>query len=68
MTGSYGCIGRPLALLNIRTLLAKLLLTYDLAFAQGETGCGIQKDSQEHFTLAPGDLYIAFRPRVGGDK
>ena len=68
MTGSYGCIGRPLALLNIRTTLARLLLTYDFAFAPGETGRGIQEDSQEHFMLAPGDLHIAFRARVGGDE
>lgn len=66
VTGSYGCIGRPLALLNIRTLIAKLLLSYDFAFAPGETGRGIEEDSQEHFTLAPGDLHISFVVREGG--
>ena len=55
-------------MLSIRTLLAKLLLTYDFAFAPGETGRGIEEDSQEHFTLVPGDLQIAFTVREGGDK
>ena len=68
MTGPYSCIGRPLALLSIRTLLAKLVLTYDFAFAPGETGCGIEEDSQEHFTLVPGDLHIIFTKRVDGYK
>lgn len=63
VTGSYGCIGRPLALLNIRTLIAKLLLTYDFTFAPGETGRGIEEDSHEHFTLAPGNLHISFSKR-----
>lgn len=58
--GPYGCIGRPLALLNIRTTVSRLLLTYSFELASGETGGRFEEESREHFTLAPGDLMIRF--------
>ena len=63
--GPYGCIGRPLALLSLRTTLARLLLEFDVAFAPGETGAGIETGTVEHFTLAPGPLWMVFRKREG---
>lgn len=65
LLGRYGCIGRPLAMLNIRTTLAKLLLTFDIAFPPEDdaTGAGFEAKSKEHFTLAPGELSLVFRKR-----
>lgn len=64
--GRYGCIGRPLAMLNLRTTLAKLLLAFDIEFPPGDdpTGAGFEAKSKEHFTLAPGELNLIFRKRA----
>ena len=62
--GPYGCIGRPLALLSLRTTIAKLLLEYDFEFAPGKTGKGVEEGSSEYFTLMPGDLRLVFRKRA----
>lgn len=65
LLGRYGCIGRPLAMQIIRTTLAKLLLAFEIAFPPGDdaTGAGFEAKSKEHFTLAPGELNLAFRKR-----
>ncbi|KAH8703479.1 L-ornithine-N5-monooxygenase [Talaromyces proteolyticus] len=63
-TGPYGCIGRPLALLNIRTTLARLVTTFDSSFAPGENGKGFEEKAREKFTLNFGDLMISFKRRV----
>ncbi|KAL9122024.1 MAG: hypothetical protein Q9187_001416 [Circinaria calcarea] len=62
-TGTYGCIGRPLALLNIRTTLAKLIMEYDVAFAPGEDGTKVEADTRVRFTAGPGELKLVFRKR-----
>ena len=62
MTGVYNCIGRPLALMNIRTTLAKLLLTFDVKLAPGETGASIE-NAPDHFALVPEELNVVFRRR-----
>ncbi|KAI9791595.1 MAG: hypothetical protein M1816_003681 [Peltula sp. TS41687] len=59
-TGPYNCIGRPLALMNLRTTLAKLLLTFDFELAPGETGASIE-NAKDHFALVPEELNVVFR-------
>lgn len=61
--GVYGCIGKPLALLEIRTLVTKLVMKYDVAFAPGETGKALMEDFKDHFTLGLQDLNLVFTPR-----
>ncbi|KAF7197798.1 Cytochrome P450 monooxygenase [Pseudocercospora fuligena] len=58
LTGSFGCIGKNLAMMEMRTLTTSILLNYDVGFAPGEDGSRIWNDSKEHFTmdLAPLDL------------
>ncbi|KAF4628189.1 hypothetical protein G7Y89_g9962 [Cudoniella acicularis] len=58
--GTYSCIGRPLALLNLRTTLIKLITIFDIAFAPGEDGSTLREKSREHFTMALGDLNVCF--------
>ncbi|KAH8688638.1 cytochrome P450 [Talaromyces proteolyticus] len=41
--GAYSCIGKPLALMNIRTKIARLIMTYDISFPDGEDG--------EHYSM-----------------
>jgi tryprostatin B 6-hydroxylase len=61
--GPYSCIGKPLALLNIRSTIAKLIMTFDVALADGEDGMSFERDTKTQFTAAPGDLYIQFTKR-----
>nr|POE87438.1 tryprostatin b 6-hydroxylase [Quercus suber] len=61
--GPYGCIGKNLALTEIRTLTAKLLLKYEVAFAPKEDGRRLLFETLDHFTLSPGDLELVFRER-----
>ncbi|KAF4629546.1 hypothetical protein G7Y89_g8601 [Cudoniella acicularis] len=62
-TGTYGCIGKPLALLNIRTTLARLVTQYDITFAPGEDGTSFEGKATEKFTINFGDLMISFKKR-----
>ncbi|KAI9667285.1 MAG: hypothetical protein M1821_000099 [Bathelium mastoideum] len=61
--GTYGCVGKQLALMNIRSLAAKLLATFDITFAPGEDGSDVVNKSRDHFTLEPGDLRLVFTER-----
>ncbi|RAK94837.1 cytochrome P450 [Aspergillus ibericus CBS 121593] len=61
--GPYGCIGKPLALLNVRTTLARLVTTFDFEYAPGEDGIGFEGKAKDSFTMGYGDLEILFRQR-----
>jgi cytochrome P450 len=63
-TGPYGCIGRPLALLNVRTTLARIVTAFDISFAPGENGRTFEAEAREKFTIGFGDLMISFKPRT----
>lgn len=61
--GPYGCIGRPLALMQIRTLVAKIVMHFDIHFAPGEDGSNLLEKSKDHFTLGLADLNLIFKQR-----
>ena len=49
-------------MMNIRTTLAKLLLTFDISFAPGETGAAIE-NAKAHFALVPEELNLVFKKK-----
>ncbi|KAI9874353.1 MAG: hypothetical protein M1830_009845 [Pleopsidium flavum] len=61
--GTYGCIGRPLALLNLRTTVAKLIMNFDVSFAPGEDGKNLEEKTRDHFTFGLGELNLTFTKR-----
>lgn len=61
--GPYGCIGRPLALLNLRSTVAKLLHRFDVCFADGEDGMAMERDMKSQFSVAAGALHLKFTER-----
>jgi cytochrome P450 len=63
--GPYGCVGKQLALGEIRAVVAKLVLGFDVGFAEGEDGRRILEDTQDYFVLGLGDLELVFKERVG---
>lgn len=63
--GPFGCIGKNLAYMQVRTLTARILLDFDVAFAPGEDGSRILTKTKDHFTVDPGQLDLVFTPRKG---
>ncbi|KAL5359064.1 cytochrome P450 [Aspergillus floccosus] len=61
--GPYSCIGKPLAMLNLRTTLARLVMEFDVRFAPGEDGRKFLDDAQDNFVLYMGELNLVFEPR-----
>lgn len=58
--GPRFCPGRNLALLEIRVVLAMLCRNFDVELANG----GRSVEERFAFTMAPGNLYVRFRPRA----
>ncbi|TVY78438.1 Cytochrome P450 monooxygenase FCK2 [Lachnellula suecica] len=61
--GRYGCIGKNLALMELRTVAAKLVTAFDISFAPGENGKKLLDESKDHFTVGLAALKLQFRPR-----
>jgi hypothetical protein len=63
--GRYSCIGKGLALMELRTVVALLILTFDVRLAPGETGMDLLTKSKDKFTISFADLYLMFSKRKG---
>lgn len=62
--GTWQCIGKHLALMELRTLTAKILLEYDVSLADGEDGSKLLHQSKDHFSMTPAPLELVFTPVV----
>ena len=51
-TGVYGCAGQKLAMLEMRSVVANLVRTFDIGFGEGTDDKGCEEDSRDCFTLA----------------
>ncbi|TKA73897.1 hypothetical protein B0A55_03788 [Friedmanniomyces simplex] len=60
--GPYSCIGKGLAYLELRTVVAQIVLNFDVAFAPGEDGKRLLTQTKDHFTVTPGELDLVFTP------
>jgi len=60
--GVYGCIGKQLAYMEIRTVITLLVLNFDIRFGPGDDGSELIRDTKDIFTLALGDLFLVFEP------
>ena len=63
MTGRFDCVGKNLALAELRFVTALLAQKYNVGFAQGEDGQGVEGDLMDRFTAAPGRLRLVFTKR-----
>lgn len=63
-TGVFGCIGRPLALLELRAAVCMVVMGFDVKFADGETGKDLMDNTRDHFTLGLGELWLSLKPRA----
>jgi cytochrome P450 len=60
--GRYSCIGKNLALAEIRFVTALLISKYHVSLAPGEDGVRVWKDMKDQFTAVPGKLELVFSP------
>jgi tryprostatin B 6-hydroxylase len=63
--GPWNCIGKPLAMANVRVTLATIIMRYDLSFAPGRTDpiADFEEGMHEHFSLQPGPLQLCLEKR-----
>lgn len=63
-TGVYGCIGKNLALMQLRSIISRVALNFNLWFAPGETGESFDKDALDTFTLNLPPLQLTLEDRT----
>jgi cytochrome P450 len=66
-SGPYNCVGQKLAMLEMRTVAANMVRTFDIQFADGEDGSGMEKGTMDCFTLCVGTLDVKLRSRKGAE-
>lgn len=61
--GVYNCVGQKLAMLELRSVTANLIRSFEMSFADGETGKEILEKSRDCFTTNVGKLDVKLKPR-----
>lgn len=64
--GRTSCVGKNLALTEIRMVTADLLSAFDVRFAPGDNGEAVELNMRDQLTANPGDLSLVFTPRSSG--
>ena len=54
--GPFGCIGKNLAMMELRTVTTRLVNRFDFRLAPGEDGKRLLYATKDHFTVDPGDV------------
>lgn len=62
-SGWGGCIGKNLAMMELRTVTARLVTLFDIALAPGEDGKNLLEKSTDHFTVSLQPLNLVFTKR-----
>jgi cytochrome P450 len=62
--GNFGCVGKNLAMMELRMVLARVALNFDMQFAEGEDGRKVAEESKDTFTLTVPSMYVKFTERV----
>jgi cytochrome P450 len=61
--GIYQCAGKPLAYLEMRMVIARVALSFDLEFAEDGTEKNYPHGQLDYFTLQVPPLSVRFLPR-----
>ncbi|KAK4147310.1 cytochrome P450 monooxygenase [Dichotomopilus funicola] len=62
--GRYACVGKRLAMLELRRVVGEILLRYDLTIAPGQTKQAFLDGKQDTFTTVSASLPIIFTERA----
>ncbi|KAJ5961306.1 uncharacterized protein N7479_008456 [Penicillium vulpinum] len=63
LTGSYACVGRRLALMEVRRAIAAIICRYDIALGPDQTEEGFLDGKVDAFTLVAASLSLKFTRR-----
>lgn len=66
LLGMYNCVGRQLALMELRYILAYTVWNYKFSFAPDEDGRRISEDAMDLLILKAGKLDLTFTKRGRG--
>lgn len=61
--GPFSCVGKQLALMELRSVVAELVTQFDVEFAPGEDGSALLNESADFFTVSLSDLQLVFTER-----
>lgn len=61
--GPYSCVGKQLALMELRTVISLLITRFDVSFAPGEDGSTLLNHTKDTFTVRLGALRLMFTER-----
>lgn len=64
--GRRGCVGKRLAIMQLRLVLSQILLNYDVSFSPGTDVDAIERDMTDELTASPGKFNAVFAPRSNG--
>ena len=67
LIGTYGCVGKQVALMELRTVLSKLVLAFDIEFAKGEDGRRLCEESLDCFTTTLARMDVELKTRKGAE-
>ncbi|TVY16496.1 Cytochrome P450 monooxygenase FCK2 [Lachnellula arida] len=62
-SGPYGCVGKNLALMELRNVVARIVTEFDTKFAPGEDGRTLMEKSKDVFTMELAPLEVVFTKR-----
>lgn len=62
-TGRYTCLGKSMALSELRVVTAMLVSKYKIGLPAGDAGEAVERDYRDQFTAAPGKLDLVFTAR-----
>jgi cytochrome P450 family 628 len=62
-SGPYSCVGKQLALMELRNVIARIVTEFDVKFAPGEDGTTLLEKSLDTFTIALAPLMLVFTRR-----
>ncbi|KAJ2985385.1 hypothetical protein NUW58_g5558 [Xylaria curta] len=61
--GKFGCLGKSLAMIEMRFVISVLVRRFKVEFQDNDTGEALFTGLKDHFTFAPGNLSLRFRIR-----
>lgn len=66
--GQYACVGKGLAMWEMRSVLTRVALGFDVGFPEeegGDRGRAFDEGMRDTFTMTLGPLWLVFRERRG---
>lgn len=62
--GRTSCVGKNLALTEVRMASAHLISAFKIRFSAGDNGEAVERDMRDQLTAKPGELRLIFESRV----